>query len=650
MPSKTISKLLLTFLATSLIYNSPVGGNPALAANSLMELFGRKPKPAAVVEQPAVAPIETKERTEPKAKLENIKRVTVSAPKAFDYKPERMVLIDFAAVDSQKTGSTSTNDLNAVPTVFRPYNAILESPVNANAVSNRENSKASFANIDVHAERDVADAVLKYYEKSPHLIWSENGHVGFNALRIREFLANSGDDGLEPKDYYVALPDNELVGEEQDQALTQFDVELSARILRYVIDASQGRLVADRLSPFHDLPRKHVNLEQVMDNLAKSEQPVELMNAYLPQSEYYQALKNALAKLPKSERKSQFTFSRGFVVKPGETNDELPHFIGLMLANAPSSYLHNHREILERYSSETIYNADLVNSVKDYQKLVGKNSDGIIGSATVAALQDSDAGSKRQKIIDSMERLRWLPHNFGDRYVFINQASYRAQYIENNTVKLDMKVVVGNPKNQTYFFYDKIRLVTFNPSWGVPRSIVLNEMLPKIINDQSYLERNNYALYNSSGKQVSASAVNWQQVAAKGHGISIRQKPGKNNALGELKILFPNKHDIYLHDTPNKAAFSRDMRAVSHGCVRLENPREMAAAVLGKSVDQLKPYFGKGERSLTLDEQVPVYLTYFTAWPDLATGRINYYSDVYNRDQLMATASEKTDISRDKKI
>ena len=662
---KRISRLIFTFFASSVLYASPYYGvEQAAAINNLMELFSKKQKPAPVLEmQPESGhqsdtqgkAVNKSQNTVPgtpqgaPAKKNNIdltNRVTVASPKTFNYRPERLVPIEFSNIDFIETNSTMKSSGPARLPLSEPYNVILEGVNSGQNTDIDQSSKSDFSHIDVKIEDSIAGSVTRHYVNKPDLMWSVAGEVTDKAIDVMRFLARVDEDGLEPQDYFVKLPDENLVGEERNLAFTNFDVALTSRVLRYIQDASNGRIIADRLSPFHDLPRRQIDFEKELGRLATSENPVADLEAYLPQSDSYKALKHALAQMPKSDHADNVKISFKTVIKPGETNEDLPLFTSLLLKRAPSGYLSDHRVKLERFLQETSYNAQLVECVRDYQKFVGKTADGVIGPATVATLANNTVETKRQKIIDSMERLRWLPHDFGSRYVFINQAAYRGQYVENNAVKLDMKVVVGSPQRQTYFFYDKIRLVTFNPSWGVPHSIVVNEMLPRIMQDSGYLQRNNYELYDSSGRVVSASSVNWQQVANKGRGISIRQTPGKNNALGELKILFPNKHDIYLHDTPNKTAFSRDMRALSHGCVRLEYPREMAAAVLGKNVDDLKPYFAKGERSLSLSEPVPVYLTYFTAWPDPKSGKINYYDDIYGRDALMAGAVAKTESVR----
>ena len=657
MLKKPISRLVFTFFAGSVLYASPFCVEQASAINNLMELFSKKSKPAPVYEAPVEGNSQLKvqdpslfDKSQNKAikkpNIEQIKRATIASPKPFDYKPERLVPIKFPAIDFIETNSTVKSTTPFGLPLSARYNVILEGSASKEEQATTDFRLADFSTIDAEAEQSIAEIVIHYYEQNPKLLWSQDGEVVIKAKDILRFFSHLDDDGLEPQDYLVKMPDENLFGEERQRALANFDVTLTSRILRYIQDASNGRIIADRLSSFHDLPRKEIDFAGELNRIAKSENTIAILQSYLPQSDYYITLKKALAELPEAGHNDNIRIAAQTVIKPGETNDNLPKFTALLLNRAPSGYLSEHKAILQNLSGEKNYNGQLVDAVKDYQKFVNKTADGIIGPSTIGTLVNSNVDVKRQKIINSMERLRWLPHDFGSRYVLINQAAYRAQYVENNEIRLDMKVVVGSPQRQTYFFYDRIRLVTFNPSWGVPNSIVVNEMLPRILQDSGYLQRNNYQLYDSTGKPVSASSVNWQKVASNGRGISIRQTPGKTNALGELKILFPNKHDIYLHDTPNKAAFLRDMRALSHGCVRLEYPREMAAAVLGKNVDDLKPYFAKGERSVSLGQSVPVYLTYFTAWPDFKTGKINYYDDVYSRDALMAGATEKTDSVR----
>jgi len=229
--------------------------------------------------------------------------------------------------------------------------------------------------------------------------------------------------------------------------------------------------------------------------------------------------------------------------------------------------------------------------------------------------------------------------------VVLNVPSFTASYVENGVEKLNMRTVVGTTTNQTYFFHDEIEYVEFNPYWGVPNSIMVNEKLPQLRRDPGLLDRTGYEVYDRNGRQVSSASINWNSV---GNNIpySVRQKPGPSNSLGELKIMFPNKHDIYMHDTPSRNLFSRDVRSFSHGCVRLEDPRAMAAAVLGISKEEVGKHIAGGKNNRkTVPVKIRVYVSYFTAWPDLA-GNVSYYDDIYGRDAHLAKALGLVDNAR----
>ncbi|HSM19454.1 MAG TPA: L,D-transpeptidase family protein, partial [Hyphomicrobiales bacterium] len=253
---------------------------------------------------------------------------------------------------------------------------------------------------------------------------------------------------------------------------------------------------------------------------------------------------------------------------------------------------------------------------------------------------------KIDKLVLAMERARWLPAYLGNRYVFINEPAFQATYSETGKEPLSMRVVVGKKENQTYFFADKVEKVEYNPYWGVPESIIINEMVPKLYRDPSYLDRLGYEVTTQSGRRVSSRSVDWYGVASRRVPINVRQPPGRKNALGLVKIMFPNKHSIYMHDTPAKQLFEKDMRAFSHGCVRLQKPREMAAAVLGKSVDYVDRRIAQGRNdSEQVTGNIPVYVSYFTAWP-AADGKVRYYDDMYERDMYLARAIERTEAAR----
>jgi murein L,D-transpeptidase YcbB/YkuD len=178
----------------------------------------------------------------------------------------------------------------------------------------------------------------------------------------------------------------------------------------------------------------------------------------------------------------------------------------------------------------------------------------------------------------------------------------------------------------------------------VPQSIIVNEMLPRLRSDPGYLDRSGYEVTDARGKRIPSSSINWNQYGSKVP-YNVRQLPSEANALGELKILFPNKHAIYMHDTPQKSFFQRDVRALSHGCVRLQDPRGMAAAVLGTSVDYIADKLKKGHSTENVTRKIPVYVAYFTAWPDMS-GKVEYFPDIYDRDSRLQQALEATEAVR----
>ncbi len=618
------SKKRALFLA-AMLSATAISMTSASAANNLMELlFGSR----RIESQPVMQPNQVRPGAGEATRRPSVpvKRVTVTAPTNYDYRPEALVQVDFAKVDPQLTASADHGIVS--PPQMEQFGLKIDHLKDAHVL----------------AEKEIADAIVSYYATKQRPIWTASYDVTPKAKAVAALFAKAAEDGLDPADYAVSLPSDDYDRSNipaRLKELSAFELMMSARALRYAMDQGDGRINPNRLSGFHDFAQGRVKPRDVIDQLGSSNDPSATLQAFAPQNKWYSELKQNLQELGDTNE-PVVRVAAGTMIRPGDENPEIRNVVALIRAKAPKDYLLTHEVVLQAHENANVYDESLVEAVKDFQKGQGRKADGVIGTNTIQALQSETTASKRDRIIYSMERLRWLPHDFGKRYVFINQPAYRAQYFDDNIEKLAMNIVVGSPTNQTYFFNDTIETVVFNPSWGVPRSIILNEMMPKILGNPSYLENSGYEVYDKSGRVIPSSSVNWYQVAANGGGVGIRQKPSLDNALGELKILFPNSHDIYMHDTPAKSYFKRDMRALSHGCIRLERPRDMAAAVLGVPVEDLKQYFGKNERSVRVKDQLPVYVSYFTAWPDAATGDIQYYDDVYQRDAYLEKAFVKT--------
>lgn len=278
------------------------------------------------------------------------------------------------------------------------------------------------------------------------------------------------------------------------------------------------------------------------------------------------------------------------------------------------------------------------NALRKFQKYHGLQPDGKIGKYTYKALHKNPY-EKYNQIVINLERLRW-ENAFPEKYIFVNIPSYTLKIVENDSVVKIHKVVVGRTYTPTPQLTSEIRYFNTYPYWYVPRSISTKEMLGKIKKDSTYLKRNNYKLLDMNRNIVDAESVNWQEVTSGNFSYRVRQGAGRSNSLGTLKFIFPNKYDVYLHDTPSKSLFNKDIRAYSHGCMRLHNPKDFAAYLLkydNQEIDSigLDSIMKKRQRKyIKLQTPLPVYVRYITCEAD-ENNDIYFYTDIYSKDQAL---------------
>ncbi|TGV22306.1 murein L,D-transpeptidase [Mesorhizobium sp. M4B.F.Ca.ET.143.01.1.1] len=559
----------------------------------------------------------------------------ISSPSYYTYKADRLVRVDFAALTSSPAPAAATEP-------EKPQDAAFVPSVTGNAF---HEAIAGLGDYELYAEPYIAKALIAYYSANPDFIWVTDTAPNSRAQDAVRVLGEAASYGLTPADYTVDVPaaSSSASADERLKELVRFEMALSARVLRYAHDAQSGRVEPNRMTGYYDFPAKPLDMEGVLKTLAHTQEVRTYLESRHPQNPEYQALRVELEALQASEE-NEIVVDPKLLLKPGESSPELPKLLTLIARNLDDEMGGDYGDVLARLGKSELYDPELVPVIKAVQKRAGMKGDGVIGPRTVASLAGTSKADKVTKVKVALEELRWLPSDLGSPRVFINQPAFTASYIDNGEEKLKTRVVVGKVTNQTAFFYDQIEQVDFHPYWGVPQSIIVNEMLPRLRNDPGYLDRAGYEVTDSSGRRVPSSAVNW---GAYGANIpySVRQQPSEANALGELKILFPNKHAIYMHDTPQKSFFERDMRALSHGCVRLQDPRGMAAAVLGTSVDYVTEKLKHGHSNEKVTRTIPVYVAYFTAWPDLA-GNVEYFDDVYDRDTRLMQALDATEAVR----
>jgi murein L,D-transpeptidase YcbB/YkuD len=558
----------------------------------------------------------------------------VSGPRYYTYKPDALRYVDTAKfADPIVTGAVAD-----------------VSPIGTNVQSLPQRRFLTEAR--VRATPEVAKALEAYYGdmKNP-LVWVGGSDINDRARAAMGVLADAASVGLDPADYEVQAPALDPADPDpsaRDRALTQFELDLSSKVLAYVQDTVRGRIDPNRISGYHDFKRKEVRLDPVLKLARLSPDVAAYLNSRSPSGPQFLALKAELAKLrAEGGDDDRISVSLSSLLRPGDSSPEMANIVKAIDKHGSDTLKTEHAATLAAYAGGEDYSPELVALVEAFQKEHGLKPDGVIGQATVRAMTGGDSNaSKIDKLIVAMEQARWLPEDLGSRYVFINQPAYMVYYHNDNKEQLSMRVVIGQKSHQTYFFQDQIETVEFNPFWGVPQSIIINEMLPKLRADPGYLDQMGYEV-EVNGHAVASSSVNWYGST---QNISVRQPPSSDNALGELKILFPNSHAIYMHDTPSKSFFKRDMRALSHGCVRLADPRAMAAAVLNTTVDDVARQIATGQNHAErVPQKIPVYVAYFTAWPN-KNGVVEYFDDVYGRDAYVEKAFEATTKARGAQI
>ncbi len=487
--------------------------------------------------------------------------------------------------------------------------------------------------------KEVRQPILDlYWNAGFKPLWLTGNAPSERALTILAFAAKVSEDGLEPMAY---LPNGlssfsnvtEQVGIDP-QALAQFDIAMTAAALKLAREISGGQFEPNSLSRYNDITPQRVDAGQALKILAWTPFPEAYLNDLMPKHPSYGLMKAELAKLRASNQKPPYEkIAEGKPVKEGKSDPR----ISLVRDRMQDMGFLTSGETYAEADFENTLDAGLSAALKKFQKSVKLRQTGILDLATVKNLNRDTSQKDIQRLVYNMERLRWLPKNLGNRFVFVNQPAFKVQVMDRGNEVWHSNVIVGKPLNQTSAFHDEMETVVFNPSWGVPQSIIVNEYLGKLRRDPGYLDRQGFKVIAPNGKVVRSSSVNWAAYGSRPP-FGVQQPPGKGNALGELKFLFPNGHDIYMHDTPTKNLFAEPTRTFSHGCIRVQNPREFAEVILGWDREKIdRETDSRKSQSVALSQKIPVHITYFTAWPDSA-GKMNYFNDVYERDEAMEKA------------
>jgi murein L,D-transpeptidase YcbB/YkuD len=296
------------------------------------------------------------------------------------------------------------------------------------------------------------------------------------------------------------------------------------------------------------------------------------------------------------------------------------------------------------------YDATLQRAVQEFQHLHGLTVDGIATESTINEINVSP-NERLKSVIVAMERERWMNIDRGSRYILVNLTDFSARIVDHGKITFQTRSVIGKnvPDQRSPEFSDVMEFMVINPSWNVPRSITTKEYLPLLKSNPN--AAGHLKIIDRSGRVVSRASINFNNYTARNFPYSMRQPPSDGNALGKVKFMFPNSHNIYLHDTPQKQLFDNEVRAYSHGCIRLADPFDFAYALLEPQsedpVDEFQDHLKTGVESvIKLRDPVPVHLVYFTAYPT-AKGKMTYRRDVYGRDARIFEALSEAGVALD---
>ncbi len=417
------------------------------------------------------------------------------------------------------------------------------------------------------------------------------------------------------------------------------EVEMTRTFLQYAQDIQSGILNPRRLGDeFYVKPPRRDRLA-TLKAFAKSS-PRAFLRSLPPQSLAYQRLLKEKVRLEKVVGRGgwgpKVTARK---LRPGMSGKAV---VALRARLSAMGY--------QRLGISPDYDDSLQEAVQLFQIDHGLNADGVAGRGTLKALNVS-AGKRLQQVIVGLERQRWLNKPLGARYIMVNLADYRAYVMDNGKPTLETRVVVGRTGKdyRTPEFEKMMTHLIVNPAWHVPQSIAGREYLPQLQKNPNALQRLGLEMSDDAGNPVDPTSIDYTQYDEKNFPFSLQQPPSAGNALGRVKFMFPNRFNIYLHDTPSKSLFGRDQRTYSHGCVRVQKPFELAYTLLAKQSADPKGLFQRAlasgeETQINLKTPVPVYLTYQTVWVT-PQGRANFRMDPYGRDRKVFAALKKAGVA-----
>jgi L,D-transpeptidase YcbB len=502
------------------------------------------------------------------------------------------------------------------------------------------------------ARKSEQGALVEYYSvPDQHLLWVDENGLTKRGKSVMAEIAKADDYGLRASDYALPKADGfNAAGAGATDWLAVAEIKVSYAVLDYANDARGGRIDPQRLSENLDPTLSLPDPSEVMGSIAIRSDPAAYLRSFQPDQPQFEALRQKLLEARGGGKPAE-------PVKPGVVMIPDGPVLKFGVENEQVALLRKRLEVQSRPgANENMFDKDVFDAVRQFQLANGAAPDGVVGAGTRHMLnsdqpqQPRQAGgqAKIEALLLNMERWRWLPHDLGPYYVTVNIPEFMLRVVEDDKTVHSTRVVAGKPDKQTPIFSDEMEEIVFNPYWNVPNSIKIQEIAPYLQQgggffgggwDTSVLARHNLRIRGASGREIDPDTIDWGRVDIRNY--ELYQPPGPDNVLGTVKFVFPNKHDVYMHDTTQKNLFAQAVRAESHGCMRVQNPQQLALLLLhhdqGWSQAQIESALDGEDNHIQLKTHIPVYITYFTLKVN-DDGSISTFNDIYGHDARMAAA------------
>jgi L,D-transpeptidase YcbB len=480
------------------------------------------------------------------------------------------------------------------------------------------------------AELDEPVLTTFYKDRQYRPLWSdEKGRLN-RAYDLLQVIIRADDEGLRPSDYFLDEIRKNWAATGLDESI-RLDLLLTAALYRYSNHVYTGRFNPKELDVDWHIQNEALDMAGLLSKVAKKESITALLKALPPQHSGYQSLKKALSRYRDIERQGGWQrFYKGPTLEPGMQHTQVTQL---------RQRLRIEGDLVDG-SDTDIFDHGLAEAVERYQQRHGLLVDGNVGPQTRRSLNIPVSARIRQIRIN-MERWRWMPRKLARRYLMVNMAGFELYIMEKGSPVLSMPVIIGKSYRATPSFAGLVSTMEYNPYWTIPTNLVMQDIIPHQIRDPSFFKRKSIRVFRGweNAREIDPKTVDWSTVDKEKFPYWLRQDPGPKNALGQVKFLFSNPYEIYLHGTPDRHLFERAVRTFSSGCIRVKDPVRLASYLLNDGSQQMEEeilatiHLGTNQ-SVQLPIAVPIYLVYWTAWVD-QDGKMNFRHDIYSRDAAL---------------